>query len=121
MSPLLSPFLMPEPLKGKRRRIKNVKNVFEQKENPFTSISAKPKVIGNAPATGVWETFLQRGGRSKVRKSLISYHLKPTWLLVIGCPSSFDFVTPRLLWGLHLGLLTLAAMVSEPRGSNGLL
>lgn len=65
MSPLLSPFLMPEPLKGKRRHIKNVKNVFEQKENPFTSISAKPKVIGNAPATGVWGPFYREGGEAK--------------------------------------------------------
>ena len=54
--------------------------------NRLVSGSAKPEGVRSTPPTGARERLLWRKGRSKVKKLLIGYGLKPSWQFVIGCP-----------------------------------
>lgn len=72
---------MPELLKGKLRHIKNFKFIWVKK---------KTTQIGQCQTESDWECSahrsLGRDRRQLVRKLLIVYGLKPTWLFVTGCP-----------------------------------
>ena len=59
--------------------------------------------------------------KAEVRKVLIGYSIKTSWLFLIGCPQHLDFITLRnLLTGLDFVLLTQAAKALGPPQSNGL-
>lgn len=61
-------------------------------KNKVRSGSTKLEVDRSASSTRAWKRLLQRKGRSKVRKLLTGYSLKPGWLFVMGYPWGFDFV-----------------------------
>lgn len=70
-------------LKDKLRHIKIFRSLFEQKGIQVGS--ARPEVVRSVPPMGAQgETLIL--SRSEVRKLLIGYHLKPSWLFVIGHP-----------------------------------
>lgn len=53
---------------------------------------SKNKVRSASTKLEVDRRFLQIKGRSKVRKLLTGYSLKPGWLFVMGSPWGFDFL-----------------------------
>lgn len=70
---------------------------FYLSKNELKLGSAKPVVLEEFHQQELRKRLLQSKERIKVRQLLIGYSLKFSWLFVIGCSKSFDFITLRHL------------------------